>query len=141
MTTETPTYPRSANGRFAPGHPGRRFGSRNRLSGRIARAILKDFETSQDDMLAKLKRWYVPQYVALLARLLPKAGEEAGGPVLDQLDDGARAGVVAAIRAMLDRIDAGEANLTELEAVLLDGDTIVYGDSMVRAGGDVSREA
>ena len=144
MTTEAPTYPRGANGRFAPGHPGRRFGSRNRLSGRVARAILKDFEASQEETLAKLKQWYVPQYVGLLSRLLPRAGEEAGGPLLDELGDAERANVVAAARALLDRIEAGEASLAELgaalEAALLDGDAIVYGESMVRAGGDVSRE-
>ena len=113
------TAPRDANGRFLPGNPGRRFGSRNRLSKRVARTILRDFEASQDQMLAILKRWYVPQYVSLLARLLPRAEEGADGPELDELGPAETARLVGAARRMLDRIDAGDATLAELEAALL----------------------
>ncbi|HEY2708631.1 MAG TPA: hypothetical protein VGI95_11325 [Caulobacteraceae bacterium] len=116
---ELAPVPRDAHGRFAPGNPGRPLGARNRLSGRIARSILKDFEASQDQVLAKLKRWYVPQYVALLARLLPRAAEGADGPDLDALDDAEKARVLDAARTMIARIDAGEATLAELEAALL----------------------
>jgi hypothetical protein len=111
--------PRDASGRFAPGNPGRAFGSRNRMSKRVARAILRDFEATQDQTLAKLKRWYMPQYVALLARLLPRATEGAESPELDELDAAETARVIGDARAMLDRIDAGEATLAELEAALL----------------------
>lgn len=111
--------PRDAHGRFLPGNPGRRFGSRNRISKRVARTILRDFEATQDEVLAKLKRWYVPQYVSLLARLLPRAAEGADGPELDELDAAETARLVGAARRMLDRIDAGDATLAELEAALL----------------------
>jgi hypothetical protein len=111
--------PRDAHGRFTPGNPGRAFGSRNRISKRVVRTILRDFEASQDEVLAKLKRWYMPQYVALLSRLLPRATEGAGGPELDELDDAETARVIGAARAVFERIEAGEATLAELEAALL----------------------
>ena len=41
---------RDANGRFARGNPGRPFGSRNRVSKRVARAILRDFEDEEDEI-------------------------------------------------------------------------------------------
>ena len=117
--TETSDAPRDGRGRFMPGNPGRPFGSRNRISKRIARSILRDFEASQDEVLARLKRWYMPQYVSLLARLLPRATEDGGGAELDELDSAETARVIADARAMLDRIDTGEATLAELEAALL----------------------
>ncbi|HVN00431.1 MAG TPA: hypothetical protein VMT68_09465 [Caulobacteraceae bacterium] len=70
-------------------------------------------------MLDKLKRWYVPQYVALLSRLLPRASDAAQEPELDELDAAERARVIGEARAALDRIEAGEATLAELEAALL----------------------
>ncbi len=95
------------------------FGSRNRISKRIARSILLNFEADQEATLAKLKRWYVPQYVALLARLLPRVSEGADSPELDAPGDADTARVVGEARAVLDRIEAGEASLAELEAALL----------------------
>ena len=112
--------PRDANGRFLAGNPGRAFGSRNRISKRIARSILLNFEADQEATLEKLKRWYVPQYVALLARLLPRVSEGAESAELDTPEDGAdTARMVSQARAVLDRIEAGEATLAELEAALL----------------------
>lgn len=122
---EARRVPRGANGRFLPGNPGRAFGSRNRISKRIARSILLNFEADQAATLAKLKRWYVPQYVALLTRLLPRVNEGPGGAELDEpgdledLGEAERARVVGEARAILDRIEAGEATLAELEAALL----------------------
>ena len=116
---ESGAVPRDENGRFLPGNPGRAFGSRNRISKRIARGILLNFEAEQEVTLAKLKRFYVPQYVALLARLLPRVSEGADSPELDAPDDVETAKVVGQARAILDRIEAGEATLAELEAALL----------------------
>ena len=119
-TSGAPAVPRDANGRFLPGNPGRAFGSRNRISKRVARSILLNFEADQEATLAKLKRWYVPQYVALLARLLPRVSEGEGGAELDTPDDELEtARVVSQARAILDRIEAGQATLAELEAALL----------------------
>ena len=116
---DSKAVPRDENGRFLPGNPGRAFGSRNRISKRIARSILLNFEADQEATLAKLKRWYVPQYVALLARLLPRVSEGEASPELDAPGDADTARVVSQARAVLDRIEAGEATLAELEAALL----------------------
>ena len=65
---------RDALGRFARGNPGRPFGTRNLVSARVVRTVLRDFEANQGELLAKLRRWYVPQYVAMVSRLLPRTG-------------------------------------------------------------------
>ena len=116
---DSKAVPRDENGRFLPGNPGRAFGSRNRISKRIARSILLNFEADQEATLEKLKRWYVPQYVALLARLLPRVSEGAESAELDAPGDADTARVISEARAVLDRIEAGEATLAELEAALL----------------------
>jgi len=111
---------RDANGRFTPGGgTGRRFGSRNRLSKRVARSILRDFETNQGELLPRARRWFLPQYLTLISRLMPKLAEE-GGPNLDLPGDGAEAAaMIAEVRQALARIDAGEGSAADLEAALL----------------------
>jgi hypothetical protein len=73
---------RDVHGRFAPGSGGRPPGARNRVSGRVARMILADFEAHQDELLPRLRRWFLPQYLALVGRLLPRGGvdDEGAGP-------------------------------------------------------------
>ena len=115
---------RDAQGRFAAGNKGRPFGSRNRVSKRVARAILADFEAHQDDILPKLRRWYAPQYVSLVARLLPRVDERGGGVELDELDEAETQGIAAALRAALERLEAGAGSVAELEAALV-GETRV----------------
>ena len=110
---------RDAQGRFAAGNKGRPFGSRNRVSKRVARAILADFEANKDDILPKLRRWYAPQYVSLVARLLPRVDERGGGVELDELDAAETQGIAAALRAALERLEAGAGSVAELEAALL----------------------
>jgi hypothetical protein len=64
---------RDANGRFTPGGgSGRLLGSRNRISKRVARSILKDFEANQGELLPRARRWFLPQYLTLISRLLPR---------------------------------------------------------------------
>ena len=115
---QLPTPYRDANGRFGAGNPGRPFGSRNRLSKRVARAILRDFEANQDDLLPRLRRWFVPHYVQLVSRLLPRQ-VEVGGPEIDALDEVEVARLIEGARAALDSIDAGQGSLADLEAALL----------------------
>lgn len=117
-TTGEPPTVRDANGRFAQGNPGRPFGSRNRLSKRVARAILRDFEAHQHEVLPKLRRWFLPQYITLVARLSPRV-TEAGGADLDALDEAETARLIADAKAAFARIEAGEGSLAELEAALL----------------------
>ena len=88
----------------------------------MARAILADFEAHQDDMLTKLRRFYAPQYVSLVARLLPRVNEDGAGAELDELDelDAAETeSIAAALRAALERLEAGAGSVAELEAALL----------------------
>ena len=113
-----PTVWRDANGRFGAGNPGRPFGSRNRLSKRVARAILRDFEANQADLLPRLRRWFVPNYVQLVSRLLPRP-VEVGGPEIDSLDEVEIARLIGDARAALDSIEAGQGSLADLEAALL----------------------
>ena len=89
------------------------------MSKRVARAILADFEANQDDILPKLRRWYAPQYVSLVARLLPRVNEGGSGAELDELDAAQTQGIVEALRAALDRIEAGCGSMAELEDALL----------------------
>ena len=112
---------RDSHGRFLPGNPGRRFGSRNRVSKRVARAILADFEAHQDEVLAKLRRWFAPQYVSLVSRLLPRVNESGAGVELDELDAAETHAIAAALRAALERLEAGAGSMAELEAALLGG--------------------
>ena len=52
-------------------------------------------------MLDRLERWWLPQYVQLVAKLLPKHGTE--GSELDDLDPAAR---VEALKAALAEAEA-----------------------------------
>ena len=116
--TNWPPLRRDSNGRFARGGPGRPFGSRNRVSKRVARAILADFEAHQAELLPRLRHWFLPQYLSLVARLMPRL-EETGAVELDALSEADTARLIAGARAALDRIEAGEASLCDLEAALL----------------------
>ena len=116
--TSGPDIRRDANGRFVKGGAGRPFGTRNRVSKRVARAILADFEAHQAELLPRLRRWFLPQYLALVARLMPRPMEE-GGVELDALSEAEAAKLITDARAALDRIEAGEGTLADLEAALL----------------------
>ena len=109
---------RDAHGRFAAGNPGRPFGSRNRASKRVARTILRDFEANQESVLPRLRRWFLPQYVQLISRLLPRQTED-GGAELETLSEVELAGLLVAMRGALDRIEAGEGSIADLESALL----------------------
>jgi hypothetical protein len=110
--------PRDAGGRFAAGNPGRKLGSRNRASKRVALALLGDFETNQADVLMRMRRWFLPQYMQLVQRLLPRPGAD-DGLELEALGQDEALAVVAAVRAAADRYEAGEGSIEELEAALL----------------------
>ncbi len=107
---------RDANGRFAAGTCGRPMGARGRLSGRVARTLLADFEAHQESLLPRLRRWFLPQYLQAISKLLPRSGE-ADGP--EGLDAEGAAQLIAEARAALDRIEAGQGRLAELEPALL----------------------
>jgi hypothetical protein len=107
--------PRDAGGRFAPGNPGRPVGAVGKASARVSHAILADFETHQDELLPRLRKWFVPQYVALISRLLPRPaaeGEDAG-PAASEVGGGGDelALTIAQMRTMLDEAEAEAARL------------------------------
>lgn len=75
---------RYANGRFGPGNPGRRAGSRNRISQRLVTAILADFERNREAVFQRLREDHAAAYVRLVARFLP-ANDAAEEPdIADQ---------------------------------------------------------
>jgi hypothetical protein len=116
--SDIPPAARDRNGRFAAGNPGRPFGSRNRMSNRLARAILRDCEGELDVLLPRMRRFFLPQYIGLVARLLPKVNE-MGGVDLDGSDEVELASVLSDVRAALDKVERGEASLEDLEAAML----------------------
>jgi len=130
--TESPAPQwRRPDGRFGPGNPGRPFGSRNRVSRRVVRAILRDFEANQDELLPRLRRWFMPQYVQLVSRLLPR-GDDPAGLAPEDLDAAEIAALIAATRTALDRVEAGEASLDEVASALsgdgLDPGAVIIGE-------------
>jgi hypothetical protein len=106
---------RDALGRFAACNSGRPFGMRNRVSARVARAILADFEENQVELLVRMRRWFPPQYAAMVSRLLPRNGSERDGEGEAALAGGV---TLADVRAVLDRLEAAGGSLADLEAVI-----------------------
>lgn len=138
-TTPNPRGPaRYPNGQLGPGNPGKPRGARNRVQHRVAMRILTHFDAKGDDFLDKLSRWFAPDYLRLVGRLLPRG--EGLGPELEALDRAETAAIVAAVRATLANIEAGEASLADLEAALAGppaeaAQTVRYGENTV--AGDV----
>jgi hypothetical protein len=136
MTDPIPSLPRDSNGRFAPGGPGRPFGARSRYSRRMAQAILADFEANKDELLPRLRRWFLPQYVSLIGRLMPRGGDGDGPAELPSDAEAAR--LIAAARVALARIDAGQGTLADLEAALVgEGDMAPAAASETAAATDI----
>jgi hypothetical protein len=113
------TTARLPNGQFGAGNLGRPQGSRNRVSGRVAVAILEDFEAHQGEILDRLRGgMWLPLYVRLIAGLLPRQVDIAL-PDITAFSEAEVARRVLAMRDLLDRIQDGDASLLDLEAVLL----------------------
>jgi hypothetical protein len=117
MSDDALPTPRDAGGRFGKGNPGRRPGSRNRLTNRLVQGLLDDFSSNEAANLERLRRWYFPQYVQLMARFLPRETREPR-PDFGDYSAEERARVAAAVRAMLERVERGEAGLDALIGVL-----------------------
>jgi hypothetical protein len=62
---------RDHRGRFGPGNPGRPPGSRNRMSRRIALSLLRHFTEHEAEILDRLSRGHLRDYMRLLGRMLP----------------------------------------------------------------------
>jgi hypothetical protein len=109
---------RYGNGRFGPGNPGRRPGSRNHASRRTAMLVLQHFERNRDKILDHMALSYTPAYGALIGRLLPRQVELSTSR-LDELTEAELARVLADVRITLGGgvIDA-RSTLIELEAIM-----------------------
>jgi hypothetical protein len=117
MSDDASPLARDAGGRFGKGNAGRRRGSRNRMTNRLANALLDDFGAYEAETIERLRRWYFPQYVQLMGRFLPRETREAR-PDFGDYSAEERAKVAAAARATLERVERGEAGLDALLAVL-----------------------
>jgi hypothetical protein len=100
----------------------------------MAQAILADFEANKDEVLPRLRRWFMPQYIALIGRLMPRGGDADAADA--PLGDAEAGRLIEAARVALARIDAGEGTLADLEAALAGGDDGHGGDGR---GGDGER--
>src|SRR5437763_670776 len=85
---------RYVNGRFGPGNPGRRPGSRDHASRRTAMPVLQHFERNRDKILDHMALSYTPADGALIGRLLPRQ-VELSTPDLDDLSQEEAARVLA----------------------------------------------
>ncbi len=71
---------RNSHGRFGPGNPGRPPGSRNKMSRQIALSLLRHFTENEAEILERLSRAHLRDYMRLLGRMLPDDPEaEAEG--------------------------------------------------------------
>ena len=142
---------RDPDGRFAAGNPGRRRGSRNRMTHRLAMALLEDFSGYEAETLSRLREWFFPLYVQLMARFVPRQ-TAAARPDFADYSPAERQAVLAAARQALARIERGEAGLDGLLTVLeqdpsgaakMGAATVDYGESTVPTearGADDGRE-
>ncbi|HEY3814689.1 MAG TPA: hypothetical protein VGL66_15825 [Caulobacteraceae bacterium] len=112
-----PAPARHANGRFGAGNPGRPLGARNRVSQRVAIAILKDFEAHQGELIPRLRNFNMTLYLRLVSNLLPRSGDV--GLADYDLSDGDLADKIEDLRLALDFVERGEGTLLDLEAVLV----------------------
>jgi hypothetical protein len=105
---------RYGNGRFGPGNPGRRAGSRNRISQRLVMSILADFERNRENVLQRLRTENAAAYARLVARFLPPDEVVVSEEAASEGDaDGEAAGALAfagvgseALTEALARLDA-----------------------------------
>jgi hypothetical protein len=112
-----PQAPRNSQGRWIKGNPGRVRGSRNRITHRVVMALLDDFQCYEEENIERLRRWYFPIYVQLMARFLPRE-TGAGGPDFGSYSPEEMARVVAAAREAMDRIERGAGTLDDLASAL-----------------------
>jgi len=129
MIPPHPAPVRDANGRFAPGTCGRPFGARGHALARTARRRLQDFEAHSAELLPRLRQWFLPQYIQLIVRLLPRP-TDAFDDDLEDLDAAELGRLMAEVRAVLDR--RGAAGKAAPQASPADAEpgpaTVIIGD-------------
>ena len=65
----------------------------------MTQGLLRNFEANQDELVARMQRWFLPQYMQLIGKLLLKGGAEGA----DELE----AAEVEALKAALAAREAG----------------------------------
>jgi hypothetical protein len=65
-----------------------------------------------------MRQWFLPTYIGMVTRLLPKVNE-TGGVDLDEAGEMRLESVLADVRATLDAVELGEATYEDLEAAML----------------------
>jgi len=70
-----PALARHENGRFGPGNPGRKPGSRGRRGSRVVAAILDDFMENKEAALKHFRYNSSPAYLNTIVKLLPAQSE------------------------------------------------------------------
>jgi hypothetical protein len=80
-------------------------------------ALLEDFNGHEDENMVRLRRWFFPEYVRLMARFVPRETGPAR-PDFASYTPTETAQVAAAALAALKRVVNGEAGLDEVMAAL-----------------------
>ena len=106
---------RHADGRFGPGNPGRPRGARGKVSRRIALGLLRHYEQHEAEILERLSRGHFDQFMRLIGRMLPHEPDETDLEALPQ-EEAIR--ITRAVRAALERVEAGEGSLADIDAAL-----------------------
>lgn len=129
---------RDALGRWAKGNPGRKKGSRNRLTNELAMSLLDDFHCFQEDNIERLRRWFFPQYVQLMARFLPRE-TRAPHPDFASYTPEETARVAARARSALDLVDARAGSLDAVLAALEHDPAPTPAQAAQRLANDISK--
>jgi hypothetical protein len=85
------------------------------MSRRIALGLLRHYERHEAEILERLSRGHFDQYMRLIGHMLPQEPDEAELVALPQ-EDVVR--ISRAVRAALERVEAGEGSLADIEAAL-----------------------
>jgi hypothetical protein len=83
----------------------------------MAISLLAHYHAHEAEFLERLSKFFFPEYVRLLGRMLPR-DDPAAAPELESLEPADQALILAAVRGACDRIEAGEATLADVESAL-----------------------
>jgi hypothetical protein len=117
---------RDSQGRFAPGNAGRPVGSRNRLSQRVLRTLLTDFETHQHEVLHRMRHSFAPAYLSIIARVLPRQVEVVG-PAPATFTAEETAIMIGRMRTALEVLDLGGHSIEDLEDLFIAAEQAAVG--------------
>ena len=91
-----------STGKFGPGNPGRKPGSRNKLQAKFLDSLAADFETEGEAVIRFVRADKPVDYLKIIASVLPKELLMPDSPLNDVSDDDL-AEAIAIYRAMKDK--------------------------------------